>query len=360
MLAMSREFTLTALAVCSIAITVLAAQRPAVAPVPPVKDDGTVTTPSFDFPFSSFASQEARTAFAARLRAPAGPAPNTNAIDIATRRQMSDRGLKPAMDAYAAKYPYTSTKAKIGNVPVETFVPKSGIAPENKERILIQIHGGGFTSGGGGIGGAVETIPIMGIGRYKVIAVDYRLNPEHTNQEATDDVVSVYRDVLKAYKAENIGIYGCSAGGALTAYATAAFIRQKLPVPGAIGTFCASFRGFFNGDSGQLWPRFGSVIRTIPPADTKPQSDPLNPTDDELRKFPPVLFLTGTRAMDMSGAVQSHLDLHRLGVRSELLLFDGMDHGFFLYGSDLPESRQAHEFIARFFTENLGKAGKKN
>ena len=177
------------------------------------------------------------------------------------------------------------------------------------------------------------------------------------NQDATDDVVTVYRDVLKTYAPENIGIYGCSAGGALTAYAAAAFIRQKLPLPGAIGIFCASFRGFFAGDSGQLWPRFGSVIRTLPPADATPQSDRLNPTDDELREFPPTLFLTGTRAMDMSGAVPSHLDLHRLGVHSELLLFDGMDHGFFLYGSKLPESHQAHEFIARFFKENLGKSG---
>src|SRR5439155_9658142 len=158
---------------------------------------GTVTTPSFQLPFSSLASPEARTAFAARLRAPAGPPANTTAVDIATRRQMSDRGLTPAMEAYAAKYPYTSTKAKIGNVPVETFVPNAGIAPENKDRILIQIHGGGFTSGGGGIGGAVETIPIMGLGRLKVITVDYRLQPEHTMQDAVDDVVMVYRDVLK-------------------------------------------------------------------------------------------------------------------------------------------------------------------
>ncbi len=71
-------------------------------------------------------------------------------------------------------------------------------------------------------------------------------------------------------------------------------------------------------------------------------------------KYPAVLFLTGTRAFDMSGAVQSHLILHTLGVQSKLLLFDGLDHGFFVFESDLPETRQAHELIARFFTEHLG------
>ncbi len=253
---MRKGILLTVLAVCSIAMTMLAQGRSGVAPVPPVSENGTVTTPSFPLPFSSLASTEARAAFAARLRAPAVPAASAPAApaanSIETRRQLSDRGLKVAMDAYAAKYPYTSTKGKIGTVPVETFVPNAGIAPENKDRILVQIHGGGFTSGGGGIGGAVETIPIMGLGRFKVIAVDYRLQPEHTMQEAVDDVVMVYRDVLKTYKPENIGIYGCSAGGALAAYGLAAFQRQKLPLPAAVGIFCASLHGFFAGDSGQL------------------------------------------------------------------------------------------------------------
>jgi hypothetical protein len=56
----------------------------------------------------------------------------------------------------------------------------------------------------------------------------------------------------------------------------------------------------------------------------------------------------------MSGAVQSHLDLHKHGVDSQLLLFDGMDHGFFLIGTNFPETRQAHEFITRVFSEHLG------
>jgi hypothetical protein len=41
-------------------------------------------------------------------------------------------------------------------------------------------------------------------------------------------------------------------------------------------------------------------------------------------------------------------------VESQLLLFDGMDHGFFLYGTSFPETRQAHELILKFFAEHLG------
>ena len=81
-------------------------------------------------------------------------------------------------------------------------------------------------------------------------------------------------------------------------------------------------------------------------------------SQDVLKAFPPTLFLTGTRAPEMSGAAQSHIELRDLGVKSKLLLFDGMDHGFFA-DPGLPESTRAYKLIVQFFAENLGsKAGK--
>lgn len=55
-----------------------------------------------------------------------------------------------------------------------------------------------------------------------------------------------------------------------------------------------------------------------------------------------------------SGAAQSHLELRSLGVNSDLLLFDGMDHGFDS-NPNLTESARANEMIARFFNQNLGR-----
>src|ERR1700745_3601411 len=52
----------------------------------------------------------------------------------------------------------------------------------------------------------------------------------------------------KTDKADDVGIYGCSAGGILTAEAVAWFQKEQLPPPGAIGTFCGSASGF-GGDS---------------------------------------------------------------------------------------------------------------
>jgi epsilon-lactone hydrolase len=347
---------MVALAAGLLAGTVGAADAPPAMPgfatPPPVKDDGTITVPSFDLPFSSFASPEATQALVQRLH---NPLPMSR--DIAKMRQTLDENLvKPQLEKARAAYPTTSAKSIMGGVPVETFLPTAGVAPKNKDRVLISVHGGGFITGGGGPGGALEAIPIGVVGRIKVIAVDYRLQPEHPFPAAVEDTAAVYRELLKTYKPENIGIYGCSAGGILSAQAVAWFLKEKMPVPGAIGVFCASTYGFDLGDSAQLWPRLGSVIPIIPSAKPKFPTDPLqypSASKDVLKGFPATLFLTGTRAPEMSGATQAHLQLLELGVKSELLLFDGMDHGFYT-DVTFPESQRAYKLIAQFFAEHLG------
>jgi acetyl esterase/lipase len=351
-------------ALCLAGGAAAAAEMPGVAANPPVKDDGTITTPLFELPFSSFASREATESFVRRLRAPM-----SLVTDIAQTRANTDQKIAPMLEREKLLYPYTSTRSTIGSVPIETIVPKAGIAPENRDRVLIELHGGGFVAGGGGISGAVEAVPVATAARIKVITVDYRMAPEFLFPAASEDVAIVYRELLKTYKPENIGIFGCSAGGMLAGQAIPWFLKEHLPVPGAIGIFCASTHTFAEGDSAQLWSRMGSVLRIVPPA--KPDgsfgrsslylskasiSDPLavpSASKDVLKRFPPTLFLTGTRAPEMSAAAQSHLELRDLGVKSELLLFDGMDHGFY---SDptLPESARAYKLIAQFFLENLG------
>jgi acetyl esterase/lipase len=349
-----KSFALAALFACSIGGGVIAQQARTPQPSPTIKDDATITVPSFDLPFSSFASREAREDLVRRVSMT-----RPNIANAQQMRQSVNDAMAPVVAGLAARYPYTSVQTKIGDVPVETFVPKAGVALANRSRLLISIHGGGGTHGGGGLFGRLESLAIMGEGQIKITAVDYRLQPEHSVQDGVDDILTVYRDALKTYRPENIGIYGCSAGGRMTGLATTAIIRQKLPLPGAIGILCSSIPGIVGGDSSQLWPRLGSVLRNVPPP-APPPLDPLSPTLDEMRKFPATLFLTGTRAPDMSASAQSNVELRSLRVPSELVLFDGMDHGFFLYGTSFPETQRANALIANFFVERLGKQARRN
>src|SRR5262249_47587453 len=100
------------------------------------------------------------------------------------------------------------------------------------------LHGGGFAAGAGAEG-RWESVPVAGMLGIKIISVDYRMAPQHKFPAASEDVAAVYREVLKEYKPENIGIYGCSAGGALTGEVLAWFSTHDLPEPAVAGIFCS-------------------------------------------------------------------------------------------------------------------------
>ena len=82
----------------------------------------------------------------------------------------------------------------------------------------------------------------------------------------------------------------------------------------------------------------------------------VNPTLDEelLAKFPPTIFFTGTRDMAMSGAAYSHWKLLKVGVESDLLIFDGMYHGA-MTNPDFPEHRDGYKIAASFYDKHLGR-----
>ncbi len=112
----------------------------------------------------------------------------------------------------------------------------------NRDRVLINLHGGGFNSDSGSL---IEGVPIANLAKIKVVSVYYRLAPENPFPAAVDDVVAVYKELLKTYKPKKIGIFGTSAGATLTAeVAVEVETSPKLPMPGALGMFSAHPRLF--------------------------------------------------------------------------------------------------------------------
>ena len=143
------------------------------------------------------------------------------------------------------------TPSSLAGVPIEIIEPSAGVAQRNTSRVLINLHGGGFF-GGWGTNSRAESVPMAVWGRVKVITVNYREAPEAKFPAASEDVASVYRALLKQYRPENIGIYGCSSGGTLTAESLAWFQTHDLPPPGAAGIFCSGAIAGSLGDSHYL------------------------------------------------------------------------------------------------------------
>jgi acetyl esterase/lipase len=81
----------------------------------------------------------------------------------------------------------------------------------------------------------------------------------------------------------------------------------------------------------------------------------VNPTLDEklLAKFPPTIFFTATRDMAMSASAYSNHKLLKLGIDSELMIFDGLYHGF-MTNPDFPEAQEGYRIAASFYDRHLG------
>lgn len=309
-------------------------------------------------PQSTFVSPEAA---AAAVDGPRALLPHV--LDLTTgpieqRRVALDRYyVEPRIEEALAAYPVDIVESPIGGVFTETITPAGGVPPENAGRVLIELHGGGFSLGARTIG-RLESIPVASVARMKVVAVDYRQGPEFRFPAASEDVATVYRALLETHAPEQIGIFGCSAGGMLTAQAVAWFQRQGLPRPGAIGIFCAGAGGVGEGDARLITaalnvpPPGGGSMAYFEGADMR---DPLvSPafTPAVLAGFPPTLVLTGTRDMALSSALFTHAQLVEAGVETDLHVFEGLGHYFFA-DTTLPESRRAFSIMARFFNTHL-------
>jgi len=252
----------------------------------------------------------------------------------------------------------------IGGVQTDTVEPKEGISKRNKYRVLINLHGGGMTLGAR-YGGQLESIPISSIGRIRVVTVDYRMTPEYKFPAAEDDVIAVYRELLKTYPPENIGIYGCSAGATLAGTAVAKLIATGQPSPGAIGMFGSGPFGrgrlgdsnyFFSGGK-PIWNAAGGYTAAVDMENSV--SYPVESPGIQ-RRFPPSLLISGTRDPALSSTVFAHSVLVDMGVDAELHVWEGAQHCSFaqpFVDPEVPESQQAWRVIVKFFDRHLGRRG---
>lgn len=283
---------------------------------------------------------------------------------LAERRAMTDAMQAKDSAANRALYPVNIEPAAIAGVPVRIVTPVDPIPAGKADRVLICLHGGGFTTDSGSL---TESIPIANLAKMRVVSVLYRLAPEHPFPAAVDDSVAVYRELLRTYKPQHVGIYGASAGGILTAEVAVKIKQLGLPMPGALGIFTGS--GDFSrvGDTAAIFSVTGLSGPISPPREgeqwisdyvgsTDPKDPVLSPLYADLHGMPPTLFLTSTRDMMLSGTTILHRAYLRAGVDAQLVVFEALTHGFW-YEAGLPESQEADTLIAQFFDVHLASPG---
>jgi acetyl esterase/lipase len=280
---------------------------------------------------------------------------------LAERRRGTDAWQAKAGAEFRAMYPVNVNETTVAGVPAKVITPMQ--IPENKrDRVLINVHGGGFNSDSGSL---TETVPVANLTQTKVIAVLYRLAPEHPFPAAVDDTVAVYKELLKTYKPQKIGLYGTSAGAILTAEVAVKLHQLGLPLPAALGIFSGLGDFSQTGDSQAIYSLNGLSGPLTPPGKelhdspyvgaTNPKDPVLSPLYANLSGFPPSLFITSTRDLLLSGTTILHRAFLHAGVDAQLVVFEALPHAFW-NDAHLPESKEADEIMAGFFDRHLGSS----
>jgi acetyl esterase/lipase len=283
------------------------------------------------------------------------PGPET----LAERRARTDAWR--AQDSAEARklYPVNVEEATTAGVRTDIITPMT-MPAENKTRVLINLHGGGFNSDSGSL---IEGVPISNLARMKVVSVYYRLAPENPFPAAVDDVVAVYKELLKTHKPHSIGIFGTSAGAILTCEVTVKLKQLGLPLPGALGVFSSLADFSRPGDSRQLFTLngFPGQLQPVDPqhlpdneyvGKTDRKNPVLSPLFADLHSWPPSLLVTSTRDLLLSDTAIFHRALLRAGDDSQLVVFEALPHAFW-YHFQLPETREALELMAKFFDQKV-------
>ena len=279
-------------------------------------------------------------------------------VSLEERRKGTDAYTARAKEEWLKICPVDIKDQVIEGVPVRVVTPQN-MPMSSHDRILLNLHGGGFNSDSGSY---TESIPLAYYTKVKVVAVLYRLAPEHPFPAAVDDSVAVYKALLKVYQPQHIVIYGTSAGAILTAEVAVKLKQLGLPQPAALGIFSGMGDFARAGDSIGMYALRGLSGHLDPPeagahnpyytGSTDPKDPVLSPIFANLEGLPPTLFVTSGRDLLLSGTANLHRAYLHAGIDARLVVFDALTHAFW-YDPKLPEAIEANQMMADFFIKAL-------
>lgn len=242
-----------------------------------------------------------------------------------------------------------------------TLTPRALVA-NNRDRVLLHLHGGGYVLNPGEAG-TLEAVYMAGFGGMKVVSVDYRMPPDFPYPAALDDALAVYRELLKSYPPEKIGVFGTSTGGGMTLALVLRARAEGLPLPGAIAPGTPWTDMTKNGDSYFTNDGVDNILVSYEGwlkdaarlyAGGHDLRDPLlSPVYGDVKGFPPTLLTSGTRDLFLSNTVRMHLKLREAGVVADLIVFEGMSHAQYHMAADAPETAFHFTELGRFFDRYL-------
>jgi acetyl esterase/lipase len=287
----------------------------------------------------------------------------------AIRRVMARGFVDPSL---VGKADYRIEEVQVGGVLGEWV-----LAPQSDpNRRVLYLHGGAFVSGCPS-GHRMITTRLARVAGAAVLALDYRLMPEHSRRDMIADCQAGYRWILDhgpdgPEPVRELFLAGDSAGGNLAlmliawardqglraargAMALSPIVDMTLSSP-----TCKSHRQ----TDLLLGPGLGQFLR-LPRtlllliawfwSRMVPSNPLISPVFGDLSRLPPVLVQASEAEMMLGDARRYVNKARAAGSSAELETWPGMPHVWQIFEPILPEAQEAFERIGRFVERCVGK-----
>lgn len=269
--------------------------------------------------------------------------------------------MRSTMDAVGGKLPdgVRGTPVDVDGTPAEWIADEGA----DDEAAVLYLHGGGY------IAGSIDShrnltghlARAMGC---RVLALDYRLAPEHPHPAAVEDSTKAYRWLLgEGYDPARIIIAGDSAGGGLTVATLVALRDAGDPLPSAAVPISPWVDMEGLGDSTTTRAEADPMVtpgslHNIAEMFLGPDGDrrdPLAaPLHADLDGLPPMLIHVGDAEVLLDDSTRLARKAEDAGVDVTLEVWPEMVHVWHASAGFVPESDQAIARIADFARPRIG------
>lgn len=252
---------------------------------------------------------------------------------------------------------------QVGSVACQWVRP----AAARRDAAIVYLHGGGFRVGS--LTSHKEIIArLASEAGIQVLAVDYRLAPEHLLPAALEDAITVVAWLEGAgFPANRIALAGDSAGAGLALGLMVARLQQGLPSPAAAYLMSAWTDLTASGESYQSRapldpihqrPMILAMSRgALGPGMTAedPRLSPLFANAEIMRALPPTLMQVGARETLVSDTEDFAARANAAGASIRSEVWPDMIHVFQQFPQELPEAREAVAAGGQFLATHLAK-----
>jgi len=277
--------------------------------------------------------------------------------DLEGSRRMVDRygDVDPSVRAFDAE----TRSARAESVPCEWL-----LAPgTDPDRRLLYIHGGGWTAGGLDSHRHLSARLSAATGCV-VLAVDYRLAPEHPFPAGLDDCLTTYHWLRRngpagAAPARSIFVAGDSAGGNLTLAMLLALKQRGQSLPNAAVPISPATDFNATGESYRTRADQDPILTMGPEGirmtanvylqgNAKPEDPLASPLYGDFAGLPPLLIHVGDAEVLLDDSTRVAEKARDAGVDVTLRVYPDMPHVWHAFAPYLPEATEAIEEIGAF------------